>query len=328
MKSTPTFTEPTAKFNRYRQELLDKQQSADRAAAKRAGFELSLMEGSHFLELNGIVHHCHLSGPEDAAVSVVLIHGWDCWWMWWHHIIRALNEQGIRTIAYDMRAHGWSDNDPEHRYHIGSFAHDLEALVEQLGLERFHVAAFSFGPFVALDYARTHPERLLSATFFNFGYLPHNDFIEQFANNTLNFVFNILLRKLTWWLPAYVFARLVLARNTVALHDILIGFKSLGLCASEAIEQTTMQITSKKVTSELPGMVRAFKAPLLFVAGAGDTIMTCENAERLVQEASNGGYVCVPECGHLITLELPETASELILGQVASVEPSLRARRS
>jgi pimeloyl-ACP methyl ester carboxylesterase len=307
---------PTKKFVRYQQELLDLQQSRDSGAVKRATYELLLMEKSCFIELNGVLHHYHDSGPKDAAETVVLIHGWDCWWMWWHHVITFLNNNGIRTIAYDMRGHGWSDNDPDNHYHIDFFAQDLGDLVVKLGLKRFHIAAFSFGPFVALDYARFHPALIRSMTFFNFGYLPNSAFIQAFAATSITFVFNGLLRKLTWWLPAYIFARLVLAKNTVILHDILIGFKSLGLCAPEAIDQTTRHITSFETTDSVPEMVKSVDMPILFVAGEGDVIMTCENAEKLVTITNKGSYICVPECGHLITLELPDVASELIFGHV------------
>ncbi len=309
---------PTQKFTHYRKELLDLQASHDNGAAKRATYELLLMENSHFIELNGIVHHYHDSGPKDAAQTVILIHGWDCWWMWWHHIIKNLNDRGIRTISYDMRGHGWSDNDPNNHYNIDFFAHDLNELVIKMGLGKFHIAAFSFGPFVALDYARYHPELIKSLTFFNFGYLPNSEFIKAFATTSITFVFNNLLRKLTWWLPAYIFARLVLAKNTVMTHDIQIGFKSLGLCAPEAIDQTTRQITSFEITESVPDMVRAVDLPILFVAGEGDAIMTSENTKKLTEYTKKGTFVCVPNCGHLITVELPETASELILGQVGT----------
>jgi len=113
-----------------------------------------------------------------------------------------------------------------------------------------------------------------------------------------------------------MFARLVLSKNTVMLHDILIGFKSLGLCAPEAIDQTTRQITAFKTTESVPDMVRSVDMPILFVAGEGDTIMTCENTRKLVELTQKGRYVEVPDCGHLITVELPETASALIWGEV------------
>ena len=304
------------KFQDYRQKLLVRQQSPNTAEHRRATYELSLMENSHFVDVGGLLHHYHDSGPRDAKETVLLIHGWDCWWMWWHHVIKALNEQGIRTVAYDMKGHGWSENDPANHYHIDHFARDLDELVRKLELRNFHIAAFSFGPFVALDYVNRYSNTVKSMVFFNFGFLPNSEFISKFAPTTINFVFNSMMRKLTWWLPAYIFARLVLSKNTVMQHDIMIGFESLGLSASEAIEQTTRQITSLETTRMLPEMVKAVNVPILFVAGEGDSIMTCENAKKLQEITGKGIYVCVPECGHLITLELPDTASEIVLRHV------------
>ncbi len=308
--------EPTGKFKQYRDEINELARGSDQAAVNRAEYEKSLMSKSCFVELNGVVHHYHDSCPKDAKTTVLLVHGWDCWWMWWHYIIRALNKEGIRTIAYDLKGHGWSDNDPRDNYAIETFSEDMAALVDALDLDGFHVAAFSFGPFVALDYAKKHPDKIRSMTLFNFGYLDNNEVIENIAPLTINFMFNNLLRKINWWLPVYMFARLVLARNTVLYTDILIGFNGLSLCSPVAIEQTTNQITSLSVTRSVPGLVEAAAMPLLFVAGDGDPVMTCESTEKLVAYNDRARFVCVPQCGHLITLELPETASGLILEHV------------
>jgi pimeloyl-ACP methyl ester carboxylesterase len=309
-------TPSSRKFQDYREKLLVRQQSQNTAEHRKASYELALMENSHFIDVGGLLHHYHDSGPRDASETVLLIHGWDCWWMWWHHVIKALNDAGIRTVAYDMKGHGWSENDPANHYHIDHFARDLDELVRKLDLRNFHIAAFSFGPFVALDYVHRYANTVKSMVFFNFGFLPNNEIISKIAPVTLTFVFNNMMRKLTWWLPAYIFARLVLAKNTVMQHDIMIGFESLGFCASEAIEQTTRQITSLETTRMLPEMVKSVDVPILFVAGEGDSIMTCENAQKLQELTGKGSYVCVPECGHLITLELPDTASAIVLKHV------------
>ena len=305
-------TAPTGKYLAYREKLEKQVAAAKRGEAQNAAYERELIDKSRFIELNGVVHHYHDSGPSPAGETVLLIHGWDCWWMWWHHIIRYLNSRGIRTVAYDLKGHGWSDEDPGNDYSIDSFAKDFEELVHALGLKEFHIAAFSFGPFIALHYARRNPETVRSMVFFNFGYLENNSFIEKIAPATLNFTFNNLLRNITWWLPAYVFARFVLSRNTVLFHDVLIGFESLSLCAPQAIEQSTSQITSMEVTESVTGLIEDIDIPILFVAGDGDSIMTAGNTAKLAEYCRKGVFINVPQCGHLITLELPETASELI----------------
>ncbi|AAM71954.1 MAG TPA: alpha/beta hydrolase [Chlorobaculum sp.] len=311
--------EPSSeKFRAYRQKLLDQLETSSQGERHRAQYELELMRNSHFVKVGGLLHHYHDSGPENPRGTVLLIHGWDCWWMWWHRIIRELNAAGYRTVAYDMKGHGWSENDPENRYQIADFVRDLDELIRAIGLKDLHIAAFSFGPFVALDYVNTYPNSVRSMVFFNFGYLPNSEFISKVAPATIIFIFNIMMRKLTWWLPAYIFARLVLSRNSVMMHDIKVGFESLGFCASEAIEQTAQQITAMETTQMLPDMVRAVRVPILFAAGEGDVIMTCENARKLQEMTPSGSYLCVPDCGHLITLELPQTAAEIVLQHISS----------
>ncbi len=306
----------TGKFRAYRDKLETLAGSFRKSENRRAVYELSLMEKSHFIEINGILHHYFDSGMGSGADTVVLIHGWDCWWMWWHHVVRSLSNAGLRVIAYDLKGHGWSDNDPAADYCIESFADDFEVLVRKLGLEAFHVAAFSFGPLIALHYALRFPHKVRSMVFFNFGYLPNDQLTEVFAPVIINFTFNNLLRKVNWWLPVYMFARLVLSRNTVLSNDILIGYESLALAAPEAISQTTREITSRSVTDNLSMLVSLLSMPVLFAAGEGDPVMTCGNTAKLAAVCPQGRFVCVPGCGHLITLELPETASELVLEQV------------
>ncbi|NTW54802.1 MAG: alpha/beta hydrolase [Chlorobaculum sp.] len=311
--------EPSSdKFRAYHLKLLNQLETATQGERHRARYELDLMQNSHFVNVGGLLHHYHDSGPEHPLGTVLLIHGWDCWWMWWHRIIRELNAAGYRTVAYDMKGHGWSENDPRNRYHITDFARDLDELTRTLGLQEVHVAAFSFGPFVALDYVNKYPNSIKSMVFFNFGYLTNNEFISKAAPATINFIFNNMMRKLTWWLPAYMFARLALSRNSIMMHDIKVGFESLGFCASEAIEQTTQQITAIETTEMLPEMVRAVKAPVLYVAGDGDVIMNSDNAKKLQEITEFGSYICVPNCGHLITLELPLTSAEIVLQHIRS----------
>ncbi|MCG8345965.1 MAG: alpha/beta hydrolase [Chlorobiales bacterium] len=311
---------PTEKFKAYQAELHLEKESKNPARAERAQCELELMRQSRFAVINGIVHHYQITGPENAEETVLLVHGWDCWWMWWHHVIKELNEAGIRTIAYDLKGHGWSDPDPGQDYSIASFSDDLAELVKQLELKDFHIAAFSFGPFVTVDYAGKAKDRVKSIIFYNFGFLPNNALLERFAPAVLTFTFNKALRKIHWWRPIYAYARVVLTKNPITFHDIMIGVRSLELCAPEVVENTTRQITSRDVTRKLPELVKNIDIPLLFVAGDGDTIMRSKNTRKLQEYAKNSSYVCVPKCGHLITLELPEKASELIIRQVHSVK--------
>jgi pimeloyl-ACP methyl ester carboxylesterase len=69
---------------------------------------------------------------------------------------------GFRVIAYSRRGHYKSDAGPRDR--TGNSVDDLQAVADQLGLDKFHLVGSAGGGFITPDYALTHPERLLSIT--------------------------------------------------------------------------------------------------------------------------------------------------------------------
>ena len=78
-----------------------------------------------------------------------LDHEWDS--PVWQHWMEGLSRQ--RTLVrYDERGCGLSDHDP-YDVSLESFVHDLETVVDDLGLERFPLMGVSQGGPVAVEYA-------------------------------------------------------------------------------------------------------------------------------------------------------------------------------
>lgn len=317
----------TEKFRTYEREI-DKRLHAKKSREREfAAYEQSLLEKSHFVSLNGTIHHYYDSNPTAPpnTPTVILLHGWDCWWMWWHKVIGFLSQKNIRAIAYDLKGHGWSDEDVRNDYSLQSLSKDLHALVEHLGLERYHIAAFSLGPFVVLDYAVKNESEIQSLTFFNFGYFPNNPVMSKMIPKVIPFLFDKVVRKLTWWPALYAYARLTLARNPATKEDILVGMNSLRFCSSHAIKQTAEQLSKIEVTENLPRQVASLQVPILFVAGKGDRVVSWKNTKKLFEYAKNARLEIIKKCGHLITLELPEKTAELIAEQMLSYKGERQA---
>ncbi|MBL0422919.1 alpha/beta fold hydrolase [Ramlibacter sp. AW1] len=74
--------------------------------------------------------------------------------------IAAALQPGYRVIAYDQRGRGRSDWDPRRRYDTPAYVGDLEAVVAQLGLDRFDLLGHSMGGINAIVYAARHPARV------------------------------------------------------------------------------------------------------------------------------------------------------------------------
>jgi pimeloyl-ACP methyl ester carboxylesterase len=65
-----------------------------------------------------------------------------------------------RAIAMDLRAHGKSDAPISGEYEIGSFANDIGAVADALGIERFVLVGHSLGGAAAIRHAAEHPDRV------------------------------------------------------------------------------------------------------------------------------------------------------------------------
>jgi pimeloyl-ACP methyl ester carboxylesterase len=93
---------------------------------------------------------------------VVLLHAGTGSQAVWEHQLPALTAAGHRAIAYSRRGHLGSDPGPEDQPGTGSG--DLLALMDHLGVGRFHAVGTAAGGIVALDFALSHPARLRSLT--------------------------------------------------------------------------------------------------------------------------------------------------------------------
>ena len=102
-------------------------------------------------------------GPADGPV-VLLLHGGGQNRLAWKGSGAALAERGYRVVALDARGHGDSAWCPDAQYEMETMAHDLLAVMEQLGAGRPAVVGASLGGITALEaHAVTEYRDLFSA---------------------------------------------------------------------------------------------------------------------------------------------------------------------
>ncbi|MEZ5658018.1 MAG: alpha/beta hydrolase [Burkholderiaceae bacterium] len=118
-------------------------------------------------EANGMrLHHIEW-GPLDAPVLVTL-HGLRSYSQTFAGVAGALGDRW-RVISLDQRGRGESSWDPQHRYETHTYADDIAAWVDALGLQRFHLLGHSMGGANAIVYAARAPERVISLTLEDMG---------------------------------------------------------------------------------------------------------------------------------------------------------------
>lgn len=93
--------------------------------------------------------------------DLVLVHGLAANRAFWFGQYALPLSRHYRVTLFDLRGHGYSERS-ERGYSSVDLSHDLEALLDELQIERCHLAGHSYGGGVALEYACRQPQRVAS----------------------------------------------------------------------------------------------------------------------------------------------------------------------
>jgi 3-oxoadipate enol-lactonase len=104
------------------------------------------------VDANGVrlAYHDVGEGP-----AILFVHGFLFDRTMWRSQVAAL--EGWRRIAPDLRGHGLSEA-PERGYSMATYADDLAALLDALGVRRTVVCGLSMGGYIAFEFLRRHRE--------------------------------------------------------------------------------------------------------------------------------------------------------------------------
>ena len=114
-------------------------------------------------QINGITLNYQIDGPGDAAETIVLINGLADDLESWGFQIPALVDAGFRVLRFDNRGIGKSGA-PAGNYSSRLLADDAKALVDMLGIGKFHLMGVSMGGMIAQEYAIAYGSDLKSLT--------------------------------------------------------------------------------------------------------------------------------------------------------------------
>ncbi len=128
------------------------------------GSRFPLLPGvrSRTVRTSRLLQHLYESGPEDGE-PLVLIHGNASSARFFEDLMAAMPEW--RIIAPDMRGYGASEvRRVDATRGVRDYADDIHALIETLGIPRFHLLGWSLGGVIVMQYVIDHPERVQSLT--------------------------------------------------------------------------------------------------------------------------------------------------------------------
>lgn len=281
----------------------------------------------HFVETNRIRLHCVTQGEGEL---VLLLHGFPEFWYSWRHQIPALGRH-FKVVVPDLR--GFNDSDkPASGYDLDTLGADVRGLIEVLGYKKAHIVGHDWGGAIAWHFAQQFPQYLDRLAILN---APHpQDFMQAMAGSIDQF-------RRSWY---------VLAAQIPALPEWLVqqnlGSLIRNTFQSNAIRKgafTTRDTEIYQAALEKPGVLKAvihyyrtmllpqipwkpwerspnpIQAPTLVLWGEDDHLLTPQFTDG-IQAQIDAPYKIhmIPECGHWVQQETPQTVNRELLGFLRS----------
>jgi pimeloyl-ACP methyl ester carboxylesterase len=203
---------------------------------------------------------------------------------------------GYRVIAYSRR--GYDRSQPVPKENPGAAAGDLHALVEFLGLSKFHLAGSAAGGGIAVDYALSHPERLLSLVVAcAVGGVEDKDWLERME---------ALRPKGTEQMPAFF-------RELSPAYRAANPEGTAQWAALERSAVTGNRVGQRPLNKITWASLGALRTPTLIIGGQADLYMPAPLLELYAFHIPGAELVTVPEAGHSLYWERADIFNRALL---------------
>jgi pimeloyl-ACP methyl ester carboxylesterase len=234
------------------------------------------------------------TGGERAAV--VLLHPATGSALIWAYQQPVFAKAGYRVIAYSRRGH--HNSTPVPTDSPGTAVEDLHNLIGLLGVGKFHVVGSAAGCAIAIDYALSYPERLLSMTLAcGTGGVRDPDYL-QISEGLRPKGFNDMPPDFRELGPSYR------AANPE-------GVKAWRELEHRAV--TGNRFGQKPVNEVTWTKLRQLLVPTLLITGDADLIQPPALMRLFRRNIPNSELVIVPEAGHSVHWERPNVFNSAVL---------------
>ncbi|HEX3486185.1 MAG TPA: alpha/beta fold hydrolase [Micropepsaceae bacterium] len=214
----------------------------------------------------------------------------------WVHQQPVFAKAGYRLIAYSRRGYGGSDAVPKN--YPGTAAGDLDALLDFLAVKKFHLVGSAAGGGLAVDYALSHSQRLLSLVVAcAIGGVEDEDYAARIAS-----------------------------LRPKGFEDMPASFRELspsyrvsnpeGADAWAALERTAVtgnRHGQKPLNQVTWARLATLRLPTLIIGGDADLYMPPPMLRTFAAHIPGAELVIVPEAGHSLYWEQPDIFNRAVL---------------
>lgn len=260
-----------------------------------------------FTTINGVKLNYELHG--DSGEPLVLVHGYTGDITDWRHQL-PLFSQSHRVLIVDLRGHGQSEAPADRtHYTVDHIAEDVEALVEEVGFERYHLVGHSMGGAVSQEIALRGAGRLLSLTL--------HDTSDHFRSAFMNP--NVVI----WRDFRFKIAE---EQGMRAVSELTNPFPPPPHMPAERTAETNERMAQMSVDSFVGAWhgltdwqgsrerAQAIETPTLVIWGDLDSQFIIDGSKRLAKAIPHAQTAVIPETGHSPQYERPPLFNEALAG--------------
>ena len=263
--------------------------------------------------LNGITMGYDDTGEEGAASAetLVLVHGHPFDRTMWQPQLRSFGGR-LRVVAPDLRGYGETTVVPGVTL-LDTFARDVAALLDHLGVRRATLCGLSMGGQIVLEFHRLFPERvagLVLADTFAQGETPQ-------GHAERNARADILLREGMAGYAHSVLDSMIAPANVRDLPGVAEHVLRMMLAAPP--EGAAAALRGRAERPDYTAMLPRIAAPTLVVVGSDDVFTPVADARYLHERIPGAALAVIEGAGHLPNLERPAEFDRALAGLLDAV---------
>ncbi|MEU1622280.1 alpha/beta fold hydrolase [Streptomyces sp. NPDC005722] len=243
---------------------------------------------------------------EGPGTPLVLVHGHPFDRSMWAPQVAAA-AAGRRVVVPDLRGYGASEVVPGITL-LETFARDLAALMDHLGVAEAVVGGLSMGGQIVMEFQRLFPGRttglLLADTF------PGAETEE--GRRAREAMAERLVAEGMSGYADYVLDRMIAPRNVTALPGV--AAHVLRMMRGTSPEGAAAALRGRALRPDYGAVLAAVRVPTLIVVGRDDVYTPVAEAEAMHAAVRGSRLVVVEGAGHLPNLERPDAFDAALLG--------------
>ena len=249
------------------------------------------------------------SGRGDRP-TLVLVHGFGSCKEAWLRMARHLKND-FHIIAIDLPGHGDSSKQMDKDYGLADQAAYLRAIVNEMGVEKPHLAGNSMGATIIALYASRYPEEVASITLFNpAGVAAHGSEFTQHLARGEN---PLIIKSVDDYRRVMAFTM----KQKIFLLWPMTGVLAAKAISDRALREKIFEDSRLKdiLLNENIGfreILRSIRAPALIIWGQHDRLVDAKNAPLLDKLIPDSRLVVIDDVGHAPMLEAPRISANSI----------------